>query len=397
MKNRNLLVILVLGIVIILMSCLLLFSMRNPVVANVLATRTQVAAITYSAGTAVAATANAQATQTRVAFAATETARPTNTPTLTITPSPTPTETSTPTPTPTATPTETPTLTPIPTLTPTPVPLASNCAATVLGTDRLVFGTPGGVLLNTAQVVPANTAVQVIGVGRDRGWYRINYNENQTGWIRSDLIEFSEPGCTVTEYTLAYMLGLDESFGRKTILDETFDGSDYLWTLDGQTLFPRLTSYDDFYLRVSTSSSAVIRSTTPGMNRQTGPFTTLVSFDRENAAGDSYVGLRFRSSDNQYLQVRVLNDCTIQVFATTEKKADRPVSGLTNLCNSETSMPDQLLVSMSEDYRLKVQINDALPLEIRLEDLTGAYNEGAIELEVFNAIVQFYYMIVVQP
>lgn len=394
MRNRNLLIILGLGIIIVLMSCFLLYNMQNPVVIKELATRTRVAAVTSSVETAVAATANAQTTQTRLAFEATETARPTSTPTLTITPSPTPTETPTISPTPTATPTETPTLTPIP---PTPVPLARNCAATVLGTDRLVFETPGGALLNTAQTLPANTLVQVIGVGRDRGWYRINYNENQTGWIRSDLIQLSETGCTITEYTLAYMLGLDESFGRKTILDDTFDGSNYLWTLEGQTLFPQLTGYDDFYLRVSTSNSAVIRSTNPVMNRQTGPFTALVSFDRENAAGDSYVGLRFRSSDNQYLQVRVLNDCTIQVFETTEKKTDRPVLGLTNTCNSDTSMPDQLLVSMTEDYRITIQINDARPIETRLEDLTGTYNEGAMELEMFNAVVRFYYMVVVQP
>lgn len=124
------------------------------------------------------------------------------TPTPTVTPLPTLRPTNTVTPTPTITPTSTFTPTPIPTVTPTPVPSATATAtpspvpvahASVLNPSVNVRSGPA---ISFARVgeVHQGESYGIIGANPAGDWWQICcLNDNQSGWVRGDLLEIRGP------------------------------------------------------------------------------------------------------------------------------------------------------------------------------------------------------------
>lgn len=381
--NGRLIVTLALLLALILLGSVAVFSVVNPNVQTVLATRTRVAQITRAAEQAATETAVARATSTQLAIEATQTAMPTST------------ATATPTLTPTSTYTPTPTMTPVPTSTPTPPPPTVTCPALVVGSERYVYSAPGGALVNTAELLPAATAVDVIGHIRDRGWVLVSHSGGVDGWVRSDFVEQVDPNCVPSEYSLAYLLGRDESSGTKTLLDETFASNENGWSSNDVDIFSIRKNYGEMVLPVTATDPVVVRSRNVELVEQSGAFDTILVFDRENLTFDGSVGFRFRVTDNHQWQVTVLSDCTVQVSADGETVNERLITPETNICRDD--IPDQLEIKLDDNYLLRVILNGSEPFDTQLSDPSGIYSSGAIELEVGNANVDFYFMIVSQP
>ena len=55
------------------------------------------------------------------------------------------------------------------------------------------------------------------------------------------------------------------------------------------------------------------------------------------------------------------------------------------------------MVTLTPDYRLTVQINDSEPIQVVLQDPSGLYTGGGLELVVGQARVTFSYVVVTAP
>jgi hypothetical protein len=326
---------------------------------------------TATATAAVAATQIAfQPTQTAVAGATqTEVARPTITPTPTSTPSPT--------------------FTP----TPTQPAVVVGCPASVAGTNRLMYTVPGGGRLKNSLLLPAGAAVTLIGRLKDGGWYQVKTDAGDVGWMRSDVLTYGQPNCQPNTYALSYLLGL--AAGRQVVADDTFVSNENGWTnAAGAPLSPQLSSYGDAQLVLTTSGVDQLRPTNPNL-KKVPSFELVTSFSRVNFFSDSYIGVRFRDSGLTYYEVRILRDCSIVVLAVNLSVFTRPVDPGANTCTDD--LEDWLMVSLTPDYHLTIQLNDAEPVEVVLQDPSGLYTGGGIELVVGQARATFSYLVVTAP
>lgn len=309
-------------------------------------------------------------TQTAVAGATqTEEARPTTTATATVTPTPTPTPTAT-----------------------RPAAIV-ECPATVAGTERLLYPVPGGGRVRDAVLLPRANPVTIIGRLEDQGWLQVRTQEGAVGWIHSDVLTPNSPNCQANVYDLSYLLGMVD--GREVVADDTFISNENGWTNSaGEPLSPILSADGDAQLVLATNSLDVLRPSNSRL-QDLPAFELAISFSRVNFVRDSYVGVRFRANDLTSYEVRVLRNCQIGVYATNGLVFTRPVDPGDNTCVD--GLEDWLMVSFTPDYRLTVQFNDADPFEVRLEDPSGLYTGGGLELVVGQARATFSYIIVTAP
>ena len=124
-------------------------------------------------------------------------------------------------------------------------------------------------------------------------------------------------------------------------------------------------------------------------------FQVATSFNRENFFSDSYVGVRFRDNGLTYYEVRILRNCQIAVYAVNQPVFTRPIDAGANNCTDQQD--DWLMVSFTTDYRLTIEINDAEPIEITLEDPAGLYTGGGLVLVVGRARATFSFIVVTAP
>jgi hypothetical protein len=324
------------------------------------------AAVTQAAGATRLA---ALPTQTAIAGATqTEAARPTATGT--------PTQTRTPTATPTA----------------TAAPSIVACPASVAGTGRLLYPVPGGGQVRDAVLLARDSSVAIVGRLQDQGWVQVQSEAGQTGWMRSDVL-IPQPGCQPNTYALSYLLGMVE--GREVMADDTFISNDNNWTnTAGEPLSPVITSAGDAQLVLTSNGVDRLRPNNPRL-RSVPVFDLATSFSRVNFITDSYVGVRFRAGDLTYYEVRVMRSCQIGVYAVNELIFTRPVDPGPNTCTDEQE--DWLMVSFSDDYRLRIQLNDADPFDVTLEDPAGLYTGGGIELVAAHARATFSFLVITAP
>ncbi|MGH2522778.1 MAG: hypothetical protein ACRDH2_09785 [Anaerolineales bacterium] len=336
---------------------------------------TQVAAIRLSetvvATRALAATQLAQlSTQTAIAGATqTEAAQPTTTATATATPTTTPTPTAT-------------------------LPAAIvECPATVAGAERLLFPVPGGGRVRDALLLPRAIPVTIVGRLEDQGWLQVRTGEDAVGWMHSDVLTPNSPNCQANVYDLSYLLGM--AGGREVVADDTFINNENGWTNSaGEPLSPVLSADGDAQLILSTNNVDVLRPSNPRL-QDLPTFELVTSFSRVNFFSDSYIGVRFRANNLTSYEVRVLRNCQIGVYATNGLVFTRPVDPGENTCVDD--LEDWLMVSFTPDYRLTVQLNDADPFEVRLEDPSGLYTGTGLEFVVGRARATFSYIVVTAP
>ena len=93
--------------------------------------------------------------------------------------------------------------------------------------------------------------------------------------------------------------------------------------------------------------------------------------------------------------MRILRDCRIVVLAVNQPVFTRPVDPGANTCTDD--LEDWLVVSLTPDYRLTIQLNDAEPVEVVLQDPSGLYTGGGIELVVGQARATISYFMVTAP
>jgi hypothetical protein len=374
-NNRVSLTVLV-SLIVIVLACLGLGAAYAPYYTGRRAARITQIAIGHQNATATVTAAVAQTqiafrpTQTAVAGASqTEAARPTITPT--------------------------PTNTPTPTFTPTPTQPAAvvGCPASVAGTGRLMYSVPGGGRLKNSVLLPSGTSLTLIGRLRDEGWYQVKTDSNQIGWMRSDVLALAGGNCQPNTYDLSYLLGM--AAGQKVVADDTFVSNENGWTnAAGAPISPVLSPYGDAQLVLTTSGADRLEPSNPAL-KQVPNFQLATSFSRVNFFSDSYVGVRFRDSGLTYYEVRILRDCRVVVLAVNQQIFTRPVEPGANTCTDD--LEDWLVVSLTPDYHLTIQLNDAEPVEVTLQDPNGLYTGGGLEFVVGKARATISYLVVTAP
>jgi hypothetical protein len=291
--------------------------------------------------------------------------------------------------------TPTPTSTPTPTFTPTPTQAAAvvGCPASVAGTGRLMYSVPGGGRLKNSVLLPTGTGVTLVGRRKDGGWYQVKTESNQVGWMRSDVLDMPQTNCLPNTYDLSYLLGMTN--GARVVADDTFVSNENGWTnLAGAPLSPVLSSYGDAQLVLTTSGIDQIRPSNPAL-KKVPAFQLATSFSRVNFFSDSYIGVRFRDSGLTYYEVRILRDCRVVVLAVNQPVFTRPVDPGNNTCTDD--LEDWFMVSLTPDYRLTIQLNDAEPVQVVLQDPSGLYTGGGLELVVGKARATVSFLVVTAP
>ena len=376
MWNSRVTLTVVVGLIGLILLCSLLGAVYAPNYTGRRGARLSQIASSYVAQTASATAAIAN---TQIAFRPTQTALAGATQTEAARPTITPTPTSTPT----------------STFTPTPTQAASvvGCPASAAGTDRLMYTVPGGGRLKNALLLPSGASLTVIGRLKDAGWYQVKTDAGQVGWMRSDVLAFGQPNCQPNTYDLSYLLGM--AAGRRVVVDDTFVSNENGWVNGaGAPISPVISSYGDAQLVVTTSGVEQLRSTNPNL-KKVPVFQLATSFSRVNFFTDSYVGVRFRDSGLTYYEVRILRDCRLVVLAVNHPVFTRPLDPGANNCNDD--LEDWLTVTFTADYHLTIQLNDSEPVEVVLQDPSGLYTGGGLELVVAQARATFSYLVVTTP
>lgn len=335
--------------------------------ANVVTQLAQVNSATQAARATVVAH---QPTETAIAGATeTEAARPTITPT--------PTATATNTPTPTATP---------------PAAVVA-CPATLTGADRRLYPVPGGGQLRDAAEVERGAAVSIIARLEDQGWLQVETADGVVGWVRSDNLALGAGSCQANIYDLSYLLGLTD--GGVVVADDTLISNENAWTNGaGDPLSPVLSSYGEAQLVLTTNGVDTLRPGSAAL-RNVPVFELVTSYARVNFVTGSYVGVRFRANGVTFYEVRVLRNCQIGVYAVNELVFTRPVDPGANTCTDEQD--DWLHLTFTAGNVLTVQFNDADPFEVTLDDPSGLYAGGGLQLVVARARATFNFVVVTAP
>lgn len=389
MKTTRIWGLVIFLVLLIVLICLGLFASATPSLDNKIATA--------KAGTATFEAEQAQVTQTEMAAQA-EMAQTERAATAQMAQTLTAVPTSTLIPTGTPIPTSTPTLTP--TATATQADVIISCPARITGTSRVMYGAPGGGPLRNSQILAKDTEVTIIGRLQDRGWYQAKYG-SVIGWLRSDFFTFLG-SCTPNTYDLSYLLEMMIT-GEELILDETFAGGKIKWVDgDDKPVFPIITEYGDYQLVLAARDGIrYVLPENPDSRTSLTAFTLVTSFWRSNVDLDSYVGIRFRRSGDNYYEIRILStsrggNCIVQVFETNKKYHEITVDPGKNSCGSD-GLEDYLEISLSNEYDLGIRINDSDTIPISLRDPHGIYTSGRIEMVASKIFSGFSYLVITAP
>jgi len=333
----------------------------------------------------ISQTAYAETAESQTCVAATLTAQPTPTPSPTTTLSPTSTLT------PSLTPTPTPTFTPSPTFTTTPIPEAVICPARVFRTDHKMYLVPGGGRSSSATLIEFGQKLNVIGRLEDPGWYKVNYQGTQ-GWMRSDFISF-ETNCQPTVYHTSYLLDITGQ-EDEIVLDDTFIANQNHWTYDnGQAAYPERSNYSDEQLVITSKSAQSVRLLPGNPNvANLSNFHLYVSFNRTVFdRNSSWVGLRFRSTDENHYLLTLTPLCQLKLYANQDIVFQRDIPPVQCLESS------YFLDVEMKGYDLIAKINDSEPILVTLPDPNGLFTSGGIALEAANAKARYEFIVITTP
>jgi hypothetical protein len=288
-----------------------------------------------------------------------------------------------------AIPTHTPSQTP--TMTVTVPPQEVTCDATIQGISRAVYPVPGQGHFDSYTAVEDNANVKIIGRLADRGWYKVEVNGTQ-GWVKSDSLRM-EGSCEPTVYDLHHLanwLGSEE----RLVLEDTFAANQNAW-IDATTrdIFSiRSNAQDGAQLEVNTHQETLVTTINPRLASLTA-FRLYTSFTVDDKSDQSYVGVRFRDSEVNYYQVILTPEtCNVSVYATN------------NLFYSDQLDPRicqalyyDMILTLSNDYKLGLQVNGYDVILIDLQDPDRQYGQGSIKLVVNQLDVKFDYIVILAP
>ncbi len=297
-----------------------------------------------------------------------------------------------------------PTLAPTPTIwipTPTPTILTSNsnCTATNIGGQKLVYQYPGGVETVQTRTLTNKAAVNVVATIADKAWYRIVDPDGNEGWVRNDFLSFTDLACQPTVMEVSYALGMhseDVNAPTTVIADETFISNTYQWNINGLILPLDRADYGEQFVVIDAYGGEAVMVSHATELIQSGPMQFIMAFDRFNASGSSEVGLRLRSTGDDYIRVAINAECTLFVYQTNELVYQRDFEAGANDCSSD-NIPDVLKISLDEDMVMTVQINDSDDMPVLLTDPSGKYSQGTISVDAKDARVSLFYLAAVQP
>ena len=211
--------------------------------------------------------------------------------------------------------------------------------------------------------------------------------------MRSDVLSLPQTDCQPNIYDLSYLLGMAD--GQRVVADDTFVSNENGWiNAAGAPLSPVLSPYGDAQLVLTTSGVDELQPSNPAL-KAVPVFHLATSFSRVNFFTDSYIGVRFRDSGLTYYEVRILRDCRVVVLAVNQPVFTRPVDPGANTCTDD--LEDWLVVSLTSDYQLTIQLNDAEPVVVTLQDPSGLYTGGGMELVVRQARATFSYLVITAP
>ena len=289
-----------------------------------------------------------------------------------------------------AIPTETPT--PTVTITPTPIPVGVVCTAKITGSDRYLFPYPDSSMPERAIKIRRDSSVEIIGRLDDHGWVKARFQDNPPGWLRSDFYTQDENSCVPTEFNLHYLLEEDTT-KQDILLEDTFFTNTNRWmNSQGQDMFPFVDEFGDSRLSLR---SPELETANPSRLESINSFKLITSFTRADINSSSFVGFRFRSNPPNYLELRILRDCKVEVYTKDTLFFKGKVDSGTNTCND--GIDDFVNLTLDQNYLLQLIINDSDPLPVQLEDPQGIYASGGLTLLVNAADANFSYLLVTQP
>lgn len=291
------------------------------------------------------------------------------------------------------------TLTAIPTNTPQPSPTVTTtassqgvtCYATIQGNSGAIYPVPGQGHFDTYTPVEVNTEVKIIGRLIDGGWYKAEVNGKQ-GWAKSDSLRF-ETSCQPTVYDL-HVLANWQGSDEKLILEDTFGAKANVWINPlTKTIFaPRTNAQGEAQLEINADQETLVTTTNPRLANVTA-FRLYTSLAVDNKSEQSYVGVRFRDNEPNYYQVLLSpSACNVSVSATNNliysNELDR------RICAGRYY---DVLLTLSNDYKLVLNVNGYDVILIDLPDQGGQYSKGSIKLVVNDSDVKFDYIVILAP
>lgn len=280
---------------------------------------------------------------------------------------------------------------PSPTMPPTLVPQATVCDAEVVGTSRSVYPVPGQGHTLFNKTVEAGVIVKVVGRLNDAGWYKVEAN-NESGWMKSNSLQLLN-SCRPIVLDLHYLanwLNLDEVL----IIDDTFSSNTNIWIdiASQKNILINTTPQGESILLIQSDNERVITTTNPRVSNLSA-FKLYTSLTTDKVNDSSYFGFRFSDTGSDYYQMSFSpKGCKIDVYTTNTLV-------FSNNINPKTCIDRyyDIYLSFSSDYKLEIQINGFDPISVNLQDPSGKYNSGKIDIVTSNIDVEIDYIVITVP
>lgn len=286
-----------------------------------------------------------------------------------------------------------PTITPLPspTLTPTLIPPITTCDAEVVGTSRALYPVPGQGHALFNKIIETGTIVKVVGRLSDAGWYKTEAS-GASGWMKSNSLKLLN-SCRPTVLDLHYLanwLNPDETL----VLDDTFSSNTNVWidAASQKTILVNTTPQGDAILSIQSNNEKIITTTNPRVSNVSA-FKLYTSLTADKVNNDSRFGFRFRDSGTDYYQLSFSpKSCKIDIYATSELIFSNNINP--QICIDRYY---DIFLSLSPDYKLEIQINGFDPISVNLQDPSGRYASGKINIVTNNIDIGIDHIVITAP
>ena len=168
--------------------------------------------------------------------------------------------------------------------------------------------------LVSSELVEKNEQVQVISRLDDRSWYPMKYNDFY-GWMSSDVLDF-DTACPVTN-SLVHMFSLMGSTSlfdnvQSVVVEDTFANTNYTWLDESGSVVEKIVNANGDY-QINIPAIPVRKEiTTDVLDNIKNPIVSF-SVTRQSVGADGYIGILFFENFLDYFEIRILNDCSIEV------------------------------------------------------------------------------------
>lgn len=322
------------------------------------------------------------------------------------TPTPTTTSTNTPTSSPTATMTATPPASATPTITPSPTPQPCLAAVILNNEDSpIIYAQPSeGRTINS---LPATNQVKLYRRIKDEPWWLAARTgiEQPEGWLPERFINNLTTDCQqLGTIDLAVLAGTPSNTVQ-TLVSDTFSGSEYEWVLaNGDPITKRTTSFGNRVLYLPQTGLLGAELTSPTIP---SGFKLRTSFNRASAGLDSYIGIRYQStqlSTTNYVEVRFhRNNCAYSYHHIIEGQQQNALEivPLDSAARCGTNDPVFIFLQLaqgspSNTVRLSASYNDISLPDFSFLDANNLFSEGRAVLVSNKTEVEIDYVLITQ-